>query len=85
MEMAQLVECWSVLLCDSYCIRSGGRELESGWHRTNCWVLIWMSAYDAYDSVYELEPNDVIKGYMSDQQKMLRCASVRVSSSPLKH
>ena len=25
------------------CVRSGGLEFESGWHWTNCWVLIWIS------------------------------------------
>ena len=30
LEMAQLAERWSVLLSDSYCIRSGGREFETG-------------------------------------------------------
>ena len=29
-EIAQLAERWYVLLSDSYCIRSGGREFESG-------------------------------------------------------
>ena len=29
---------WCVLLRERFCIRSGGREFESGWHRTNCWI-----------------------------------------------